>query len=926
MTAISGSLASRYPILKVRLTVLRRRLLFIGVGVAVGWAVAAALAVLVVGAWLDLALDFPGAIRALLDFVALATAFFVAVRLVQLAYRSASVTEMAKTLDDAAGARGQIVAGLDLATAPANAEAPTVTRGLAQIATRTAATLIGTVHPETLKSAKSLRRPVLVDGGIVAFILAAGLIVPRLLGIQCLRFVDPFGDHPPYSTVVFKVEPGNTKAVYGSALEIDATSSGAIRNQVDLVYAPTGQPQQVVPMFAEGDGKWQATLVNIVAPGQYFLRSGRARTQRFDLGVITVPQIQKVMFHVTLPAYTNRPPYEGPLPQSGLAGLPGTSVIVNAQSNRPLSGGTLTLTTAAGGAQTIHMGTAGEDEAMGEFEIRSPGKFELKVTDRDGQSSTDSFAGTITLLTDQKPIIRIVEPYATSFATPDAVVKVVALAEDDYGISSLEIYRGLNDSRFRAAQIPVPTPAPTEFPGTMVFRLADYGLSPGDAIKLFARTEDNDPAGPKGSESGVVQIHVVSQQQMDQMALTRDAMEVFQSKYAVASRRLEAASAEVDKLQKEISRLNPNEPLSDAQRKKLDQLSKDLEQAASDVDRLAARDLPIDLDQALKQQLAKLSADLKSASQLANNAGKPGIGAADALEKLDQIARKLGDRKQQFSDNATAPLGYLAKIFPLMQDEACFIDIYNHQKDLADRLSSMEGQDGRDDPQLHSRMRDLGDEQIQTRDDLLQLLDDIDKHVGALPPDKRLDQLRDTAKDFAQAVRNSPADGQMQDAQTALDDFAGTRASTSAHAAADTLNKFISRCNGMGSESGVCLRFQPALSAGLGDSISEMLSMSSGLGMGGGVGGYLARRNSLMNVGLYGSIPLLSAESHGGGGHADHGIASRDDGSPDGKENPDRAGGQGLLRASGAGATAVPPQYKKQVGEYFQRVDDELSE
>jgi hypothetical protein len=924
MTAISSSLAERYPTLKLRLMVLRRRLLLIGLGVGMGWAVAAALAVLIVGAWLDLALDFPGMIRALLDVAALATAFFVAVRLQRLACRSASVTEMAKTLDGAAGARGQIVAGLDLATAPANAEAPPVTRGLGQIATRTAVTLIGMVHPETLKSAKALRRPLVVAGSIAAFILLAGLIVPRLVGVQWLRFADPFGDHPPYSSVLFQVVPGDAKAVYGSALDIQATTTGAIRDQVDLVYVPAGQPQQVVPMFPDGDGKWQATLVNVVTPGQYFLRSGRARTQRFDLAIITVPQIQKVSFRVTLPAYTNRPPYDGPLPQSGLAGLPGTSVIVNAQSNRPLSGGTLTLTT-AGGAQTIHMGTAGDAEATGEFEIRSPGKFELKVIDRDGQLSTDSFTGAITLLTDQKPIVRIIEPYATSFATPDAMVKVLALAEDDYGISKLEIYRGLNDSRFRASQIAVPTPAPTQFPGTMVLRLADYDLSPGDVIKVFARTQDNDPAGPKGSESTVVQIHVVSQQQMDRMALTRDAMELFQSKYAVASRTLERASAAADKLRKEISQLDPSKPLSDAQRKELDQLSKDLAQAANDVDQLAARDLPIDLDRALKDQLAQLSAELKGASQLANDAGKPGIGAAGALDKLDQIRKKLGDRKQQFRDNATAPLQYLAKIFPLMQDQVRFIDIYKHQNDLAERLTSLEGKSGRDDPQLRSRMRDLGDEQNQTRNDLQQLLVDIDAHVAALPPDARLDDLRNTARDFAQAVRNSPADGQMQDAQTALDNFAGTRASATAHAAAETLDKFISRCNGMGDQAGVCLRFQPELSAGLGNSIDEMLSMSSGMGMGGS-GGYFARRNSLMNVGLYGSIPLLSSESRGGGGHADHGIASRDEGAPNGHENPDSTGGQSRLRATGAGAESVPPQYKKQVGEYFQRVDDELAE
>ena len=34
----------------------------------------------------------------------------------------------------------------------------------------------------------------------------------------------------------------------------------------------------------------------------------------------------------------------------------------------------------------------------------------------------------------------------------------------------------------------------------MPLPLSAYGLRPGDVIKLFARVEDNDPAGAKGSE------------------------------------------------------------------------------------------------------------------------------------------------------------------------------------------------------------------------------------------------------------------------------------------------------------------------------------------------------------------------------------------------------------------------------------------
>jgi hypothetical protein len=99
--------------------------------------------------------------------------------------------------------------------------------------------------------------------------------------------------------------------------------------------------------------------------------------------------------------------------------------------------------------------------------------------------------------------------------------------------------------------------------------------------------------------------------------------------------------------------------------------------------------------------------------------------------------------------------------------------------------------------------------------------------------------------------------------------------------------------------------------------------LSLGLGSG---GGYSTGGSSMENVGLYGTIPLISPQSGGGGGQADRGLASSANGSPNGLENPDAAGAEGKQQASGGADAPIPPQYKQRVGEYFQRVEDELSQ
>src|SRR5262249_12599079 len=145
----------------------------------------------------------------------------------------------------------------------------------------------------------------------------------------------------------------------------------------------------------------------------------------------------------------------GPLPPGGLAGLPGTRVRVRVTSNRPLSGGTVR------GAAAADLSPAGDGtEAEGEFAIRTAGKIEIAVVDRDGQPSAEAFTAAVAVLADERPLVRLLEPPEASLATPTGVLPVTVAAEDDYGIARVELYRSLNDSRALPVEGAVPAPPP----------------------------------------------------------------------------------------------------------------------------------------------------------------------------------------------------------------------------------------------------------------------------------------------------------------------------------------------------------------------------------------------------------------------------------------------------------------------------------
>ncbi len=103
----------------------------------------------------------------------------------------------------------------------------------------------------------------------------------------------------------------------------------------------------------------------------------------------------------------------------------------------------------------------------------------------------------------------------------------------------------------------------------------------------------------------------------------------------------------------------------------------------------------------------------------------------------------------------------------------------------------------------------------------------------------------------------------------------------------------------------------------------------SGMGMGTGPGGSAGRGG---NVGLYGAMPGMAGR--GGGNDAEGRQGSGDDteggfASEFGGENPDSDSLIDTIQtgsAGGIGEGAIPIRYRRPVGEYFQRVADEIGD
>ncbi len=924
---------------------LRQRVLAVGGTAGVLWMLVGAMLCLALGVWLDLLFDLSPQWRLAILISAGVAACALLMYQLQLVFADGHASTLARRLDAAAGTGGQILCGVDLLAAQsmaAHSLQPELTAGLASLAVNRAANLASGIPSRNVVSAQPLRRSAAALVGLALLGTLAAWLMPRLAATEWNRFLDPFGDHPPFSTVEFQIEPGDTQIVYGSGLEIRATAVGGRVDNVELVLQPAdGSAEDVLPMFPEPGGPWRATIANLVQPLDYSVRSRGVRSRKFRVDLITVPRIEDVTFQITPPAYTRIAATEGPLPVGGLAGLPGTKVRAAALSNRPLSGGTLSYFTAAGQNDVVLKPGDAADTATGEFTLAAAGRIEIHVADVDRQSSTSPFTAAVTLLADERPFVRLLEPRPVSFAVPTAVMPVVIAAEDDYGISRLQLFRNLNDSTFLPADLPLPAATARTAYQVVPLPLGEYRVEPGDEIKLFARVEDNDPsvaatdgeqrAAGKGSESAVVTIRIISQEEFDQLRQTREGLEALLSKYQQVRRRLESVAEELEQLGKETSDQPNEEAASEELRRELQKLAEKMEQEADALRKLREERQNFKLDEELAKELQRQEEALQRlAKQTEALAGNAQARNEDLKRELERMRNELAGERERLDQEMSQPLEKLAQIFPLKQDEAKFVQLYERQRDLANRLASLKDQERADDPALKARMRDLEAEQRQLHAALEELISDIEDHVAQLPDDEELDNLRESAAKFAKELRESGAVDAMSEAETGLAEFSGQRGHDGAKAAADILEKFLGQCEGMGNEAGMCLRFQPGMNSALQQTMNQLLqNMGLGQGMGGGQGGYSTRQSTMDNVGLYGNSPALGDAARQGNGNRTQDRAGRNRGQGGGVDGETTDAGRSLdepLRPAGGAEAAVPLRYRRQVGRYFQRIADEVGD
>jgi len=923
--------------------------------------------------WIDSIVPLSSSSRWWISRVGSLTGLLAMVVVCYLGLRSWNNKRVAMLIDHHAATGGTMETGWELNQSQFNSFARDQTNGQSTLFVHYAIlSVMGQLegfNPSKIVSWRQLRRPAIALGAVCFFAMVMTMLAPNYMWHQWRRIVYPYLDIPPYSDLMLYLEEKELSIQYGDDIKILASSSKKPRDRLELVTQTDNGKEYVLPMLSRGSTQWQAMLTDVHDTMDYFVRSGSVRSERGKLSVQLTPKITASRIRITPPEYTRKSIYEGPVPENGIVGLLGTEIVLTIESNRELSTGTIEFrfsdTTESSlellpelkpaskvGASNGVTENASSRSVSASFTLSREALFEAKVRDVDELLSLDSVQSKLRLIQDAKPAVRIVEPKPISFATPDIQLPVVIVAEDDFGISSLRLYRSLNGSPATADVIP--TDGVARLDATISLGLPSYDLRPGDEIELFARAEDNDPAGFKGVESKKTTIKIISVREFQDILMEQQGADALRAKYDAAQRYLEKMSSKLAAAEEaaRVAEQSPNDlQAAEDLQQKLQAAEKAASEAALEIEKIAKNASELEVDQQLSKMLQEIASDAAKASDSLKHMSEQQKGeralSKQEREELNSMRDKVQSDRKDIQEEAIDAIESLHQGMKLQLDEEQFESLAQRQREIAERMESLQAENT-DDATTERRMAEMEAEQEELRQQLQDLIQSIQEHAEQLPNDEDNQNMRQSALDFANAMQESQAEPFMRGAQKSLLDSKFEQAAEQAGAAAEALEALMEQGNRMGQEAeqNASKDFKPGRAAfdpkqaleqmkqkfGRGKSRGSQLDKGEGKRQGQGEsegdastpqgnqrGGNSRRNTSPANTGLYGSNPKPSPSSQGRSDRISQGAATS---SAIAKQDQGKSSSPSVTEsdAAGQGLQSIPLQYRSRVSDYMQRI------
>lgn len=446
---------------------------------------------------------------------------------------------VAKAMDVAAGlADGTVLGGLELSrAAPRGTSALLRDLAVRTISRRLAGSPAALSGPLGLRLGTLARRAWLLLAVMTAALAATVFRAPGTAASAWSGLASPLAVLAEPVLPPLRAEPGTTDAPRDA--EIEVVLHAPSRDSARLHWESTGQVAQARPV-ALRDGTGRTRLPPLSAVTRYWVEvAGGARSPVYVLTPVDPLFVSALETTVVHPVHTGLPPgrYRGGVPE--LEVVEGSRISVRGAGNRTI--GRLRLAREDGRTE-VEFQVDGASFS-GAWTPTRPGVLAWEAFDATGEPAAATPEPLrIGLVADSPPRVAIEHPEPVVFLPAGMRQPVVARAQDDYGVSRVEIV-AWRVSAFGERGAPVVLVVRAEGAAGVIARpvldVSSWRLSPGDTLRYFARAVDNHPSG-QSAETGEQVLRVPGALDLDRAAA--DAMN--RAAEAAEALAAEAAAAE----------------------------------------------------------------------------------------------------------------------------------------------------------------------------------------------------------------------------------------------------------------------------------------------------------------------------------------------------------------------------------------------
>lgn len=358
------------------------------------------------------------------------------------------------------------------------------------------------------------------------------------------RILTPEKDIAPFTNLRFKLEKENAITLYGGENSITTTITGdEIEDPVYCLIknSTTGEIEET-ETFQKSDIEFTKKFSKVVEDFEIAFTCGKARSQWLPMNVMLQPKFGAVQVTITPPKYTKKPQRSIPLDGNLLSILEGSKVVLDVTSNRPLAGGSVTLSPFNDTDKPIELSAEsaiGKSTQFQWFAHRST-SVSCAITDIQGTHGSSPLTFNIQIIPDEAPAPELTSPSATVLATPDSIIPLQCEVTDDHGLKDVSLVRSLVGFRDRS-QVVAADLSITDHSFTEKINLGALGVLPKQDLEFYLEATDLNPSLLGSGTSNVVRVHIISVEEYAERIRRKTTLKAFAERFKLLSELIENA-------------------------------------------------------------------------------------------------------------------------------------------------------------------------------------------------------------------------------------------------------------------------------------------------------------------------------------------------------------------------------------------------